>query len=161
MLRKVSLFGLVLFLSLTQSLFAQFKSTEGKFSMNFPATPEETESSPGIFNVTANNGVEYFMVVFTKMDEPSTKSTSLKLVDVTKEAFLEKFGGKILSTKPFEYQGWKGYETKISKEQDGFTFYITYRVFMVNSHLYQLMHMNDSNDAAKAKKFLDTFKYNG
>jgi hypothetical protein len=101
------------------------------------------------------------MVVYTTMDEPSTKDKSLSLVDVTKEAFLDKFGGTVLSTKPYQYQGWKGYETVISKQQDGFTFYITYRVFMVNSHLYQLMHMNDTKDAAKSKKFLDSFKYNG
>ncbi|MCB9233762.1 MAG: hypothetical protein H6581_19050 [Bacteroidia bacterium] len=136
-----------------------FTSSTGKFSIQFPAKPEISDTKTDeahTYKANATVGESSYFVGFTVHTTPMVNPDDLAQVSL--DAFNETLGGTIESSSEWKYKGETGRQAMIKMEAQGAQ--VDYKVIIIGQIQYQLIVISTSGDydAKSAKKFFKSFK---
>lgn len=146
----------------------EFTSKECAFSVMFPGTPTTTKTpdkSGGPdqyqFSVTANDGA--YLVIYTEIPDlkNAAKDVLLKALVKSQAAAQSGINGNLLEMKELTLdKQYPGREVKLSAKNGSDTLYYTWRIYLVDAKLYQVVAGGTKDFVATdtAKKFLESLK---
>lgn len=149
-----------------QTIWQEFSSPDGKFSVLMPNAPERnkllTPTSKGVLETVSFNGRDargnQFSVSYTDVKIGDKPAPLDKLFDKTRDALLQSFEGRrLVKESPASLDGHEGRTITIKKAEDEF---VTYQFFLINQRFYQLTVETKGlqEDARDSQSFLNSFK---
>jgi hypothetical protein len=163
-MHRIALVGLV-FLAGAESAWQTYSSTQGKFSISFPAKPQDSARKLGDFNlyiVSADpNAFSRYMVYYfdtnAKAEQLKQPEFREKMLDDGQRVLLGRLSGSPKQTK-ITLDGHPGREVEVSEAGKGTT---RLRLYLVQSRLYILAAQSRGGKdlpSAESDKFLRSFK---
>jgi hypothetical protein len=141
----------------------QYKSPDGKFSIEFPATPTVEPDEDGVHKVSATLKGDRDLLFFVRYkDYPGDLSEARfqEIVAFGRNALLKREGSKLLDEKRVQTGKYMGTESKIAIAQ--FDDISHSRDFAVGNRYYTLtvIYSKHSADSPAIVKFFDSFRVN-
>jgi hypothetical protein len=148
--------------------FKPFSSKEGRFTISFPGTPEQSTStlkSPigdmvlQVFKVARNNDKEAYTLIYYDYPPEAIKSTDPeKIFDAAQQGGLDATHGKVIKKTDITKTDKAPASRDLEIEIQGTTTYA--RMILVGNRLYVIMVVPPATQGAadRARSFLDSFK---
>lgn len=143
----------------------KFHSVEGKFKINFPGTPQQTQESiptdVGKIEMVSfmyeKSVTEAYMVAYSDYPSEMVKASDTKtMLNDAKNGFLGELGLTVDKEEEITIDGFKG----ISFKAKGGTYYTVFKDVLVNNRLYQFGILKDGSYPSEEaiKSFIDSFE---
>lgn len=149
-----------------QSIWKEFRSAKGRFSVLLPGAPAsniffvDTDAGPrqsNTFSYSDTNLNEYIIAYSEYQESKAEKSSNEKLFDEIRNGIIIAQQGRLLKETPLSLGQYPGREIVVKKP--GGTVQIQ-RFYVVNNYFYQLSVEIKNSDtvSADAERFLNSFK---
>ena len=154
------------FLNAQPSVWTEFRSNEGGFSVLMPGEPTPNKvtvnTASGVKEAdmfTLNEGeLNEYIIAYSKYSKTDSKSRSTdKLFNAVRDGLLSFQQGKLLSEAAITLDGYSGKEIAVERRDGVIT---TARFYVVDDRFYQLSVNAKTNEREPEapKRFLDSFK---
>jgi hypothetical protein len=153
-----------------QGPWAEFTSDSGGFSVLMPGTPEESEQTRPVqlFSLTMHmfraeiaGGPEECFVSYSDYPEPMMGMNPKELLDDSCQGMEASGRGKLIGVRPISLTGYPGREVMCERYQQGGTWFVRSRLYLVDRRLYQLACASRQQERVSSREidaFLASFK---
>lgn len=153
--------------------WVQFTSDSGGFSVLMPGTPEESQETrpflsfsltAHMFNARIAGGPEDCSVSYTDYSESMMKwmaMTPNEMLDHSCRGMEAGGRGKLMDVRPVALAGYPGRDVMCERNQQGDTWFVRSRIYLVDRRLYQLGFASRRQERVSSKDidaFLASFK---